>query len=335
MGSERKRLQSSTTQRPQPDTHPPENSGAPTVPLPALGKQRTQHETKVVPVAPPASDQQHGASERTASTTLPLVKRPKSVLQVSRPRKPGDVVLKNQHTIDLMLKYQMGQAELKKLKETFHYIDITKEDEISYEEFFEFVDEHRNPYSESLFKMIGIVASILFSSSPLCLDANGNGKIDFEEFVYALTMYCMFTREEILQFAFRTFDQDDSGTIDETEFRKLAEMVNDGKPLFAGNFNKALKDFDKKNDGVITFEGFDLLNRRYPMILFPCFQLQERIQRATLGEKHWLRIHERYYEALKDEQFRRRHGGAAPPVSTTTKLKLIFGVGTFEVYQPN
>ncbi|RHY22597.1 hypothetical protein DYB32_009453 [Aphanomyces invadans] len=128
-------------------------------------------------------------------------------------------------------------------------------------------------------------------------------------------------------------------------------MVNDGKPLFSGNFNRALKEFDKsgvletsslccscwrcrKNEGVIDFAGFDLLNRRYPMILFPCFRLQDRIQKATLGEAHWLRIHKRYYDMLKDEQFRKKHGGAAPPVSTTTKLKLIFGVGTFEVYQP-
>ncbi|RHY05675.1 hypothetical protein DYB30_002695 [Aphanomyces astaci] len=89
-----------------------------------------------------------------------------------------------------------------------------------------------------------------------------------------------------------------------------------------------------KNEGVIDFTGFDLLNRRYPMILFPCFRLQDRIQKATLGEAHWLRIHQRYYDMLKDDLFRKKHGGAAPPVSTSTKLKLIFGVGTFEVYQP-
>ncbi|RQM23297.1 hypothetical protein B5M09_000703 [Aphanomyces astaci] len=122
-----------------------------------------------------------------------------------------------------------------------------------------------------------------------------------------------------------------------SEFAKLANMVNDGKPLFTGNFNRALKEFDKSVvhiGSVIDFTGFDLLNRRYPMILFPCFRLQDRIQKATLGEAHWLRIHQRYYDMLKDDLFRKKHGGAAPPVSTSTKIKLIFGVGTFEVYQP-
>ncbi|ETW07928.1 hypothetical protein H310_02331 [Aphanomyces invadans] len=308
--------------------------------LPALNKRGRDMAVKVLPDAPtttlpevnptPSTAGSNGAasspgkkpSEASPKKVTPQAapgKRHKSILQVSRSKKTGDIVLESQQTIDTVIKYQMGQCELRKLKDVFNYIDADRVGQISYEEFFEFIDENRNPYSESLFRLI---------------DADRSGTIDFEEFVHALTTYCMFTREEILQFAFRTFDDDDSGSIDESEFAKLANMVNDGKPLFSGNFNRALKEFDKKNEGVIDFAGFDLLNRRYPMILFPCFRLQDRIQKATLGEAHWLRIHKRYYDMLKDEQFRKKHGGAAPPVSTTTKLKLIFGVGTFEVYQP-
>lgn len=43
---------------------------------------------------------------------------------------------------------------------------------------------------------------------------------------------------------FRQYDTDDSGAIDEREFRELAKTVNNASPMFPGNFAKALLDFD-------------------------------------------------------------------------------------------
>ena len=110
----------------------------------------------------------------------------------------------------------------------------------------------------------------------------------------------------------------------------------------------------RNNDGVIDFEEFQTLNKRYPMILFPCFRLQDRMQKSTLGESHWLALHTRYYQFLKTEAYmvclfdvgkikvpltliiviQRKHNGAMPPISAITKVKHMFGIGTFEVYQP-
>ncbi|RHY76285.1 hypothetical protein DYB34_000804 [Aphanomyces astaci] len=276
----------------------PEKRGSLPNLLPPLSKRRHDMATKVLPddpkaaaapitlpdVATPASAPKGDTlklPDAPAKATKPApsassIKRYKSVLQVSRSKKSGTVV----------------RAIIRE--------SYARTGQISFEEFFEFIDENRNPYSESLFRLIGE------TTSAMCVAGTD-------------TMFV---------------DTDGSGT---SEFAKLANMVNDGKPLFTGNFNRALKEFDKSVvhiGSVIDFTGFDLLNRRYPMILFPCFRLQDRIQKATLGEAHWLRIHQRYYDMLKDDLFRKKHGGAAPPVSTSTKLKLIFGVGTFEVYQP-
>jgi len=55
----------------------------------------------------------------------------------------------------------------------------------------------------------------------------------------------MYTREEILRFVFDSFDIDDSGSINEEEFRTLCDTINDGKPVFPGSFSKALKESDK------------------------------------------------------------------------------------------
>jgi hypothetical protein len=54
---------------------------------------------------------------------------------------------------------------------------------------------------------------------------------------------------------------------------------------------------------VIDFDEFKILNKRYPMLLFPCFRLQDRMQKSTLGENHWHKLHKRLYERLKLENY--------------------------------
>lgn len=48
------------------------------------------------------------------------------------------------------------------------------------------------------------------------------------------------------------------------------------------------------------------MNKRYPMLLFPCFRLQDRMQKSTLGESHWLQLHKRFYQKLKLENYQVR-----------------------------
>jgi len=44
----------------------------------------------------------------------------------------------------------------------------------------------------------------------------------------------------------------------------------------------------RNDDGMIDFEEFQLMNRRYPLVLFPIFRLQDLLQKATLGTLHIL-----------------------------------------------
>ena len=213
----------------------------------------------------------------------------------------------------------VGQKELKLLKKWFIDIDKDRSGTIDFDEFFEHVDEVRTHFSESMFKLS---------------DSDDSGYIDFDEFVCAVTAYCMFTREELLKFAYDSFDIDGSGSIDEDEFRRLCTVVNDGKPTFPGNFDRAIKSFDTNGDGLIDFDEFQTINKRYPLILFPCFRLQDKLQKSTLGEKHWLKLHRRYYQWLKLQIYKRKHNGAEPPLSSFKKFKRFFGIGAIEVYQP-
>ena len=83
---------------------------------------------------------------------------------------------------------------------------------------------------------------------------------------------------------------DGSGAVDEEEFMLLCSSVNAAAPAFPGNFQTALEQFDSNDDGLIDFTEFKELNRRYPMVLFPAFKLQDSMWKHTLGERKWAKI---------------------------------------------
>ena len=137
-------------------------------------------------------------------------------------------------------------------------------------------------------------------------------EIDFEEYIRICATYCLYTREEILRclilshwlnsilfflpllllllVCFETYDHDGSGAIDEDEFMELCATVNNAAPAFPGNFSTALEQFDVNEDGLIDFNEFCEIDRRFPLVLFPAFRLQDHMQKYTIGETEWLKL---------------------------------------------
>lgn len=193
----------------------------------------------------------------------------------------------------------LTQRQLRKLKLRFEKVDIDQTGKVDISEFFEMLDEERTPLSNELFALI---------------DLDGNGSIEFDEFVNVLMTYCMYSKEDILRFCFNCFDKDNSDSIDEGEFMLLLGAVNNARPLFPGNFRTALEQFDTNNDGLLDFQEFQLLDKRYPLIFFPAFRLQDQMQKKTLGETAWKRIHEKVERQRRVNDYRLTYGGN-PPMS--------------------
>ena len=85
------------------------------------------------------------------------------------------------------------------------------------------------------------------------IDADGNGTIDFPDF---LTMMCKKMKdtdseEEILE-AFKIFDRDGNGFISATEFRNV--MANLGEKLTDDEINEMVRGADM--DGMIDYAEF-------------------------------------------------------------------------------
>ncbi len=214
------------------------------------------------------------------------------------------VVLENQITKDAVAALGLTQKHLKRLKLQFEEIDLDGSGSIDSEEFFEILEENRSPFTDALFALI---------------DLDGSGTIEFEEYVMVCVTYCMYTRKDILKFVFDVFDKDGSGTIDEKEFIQLCNTVNNAAPLFPGNFAEAIAQFDTNDDGLIDFNEFMELDKRYPLVLFPAFRLQDRMMKKTLGEREWVRVHENINREKKIREYMEAHGGQRPPDSFVTK----------------
>jgi len=221
----------------------------------------------------------------------------------------ANVVLTDPKAIDTCQILDLDQRHLRKIKASYDKIDLDGSGSIDCTEFLEAMGEQRSPFTDKLFAAI---------------DVDGSGTIEFDEFVRVLSTYCMFTKDEILRFAFECFDVDGSGTIDEKEFIELCKTVNNASPTFPANFKTALQEFDVNEDGLIDYGEFLELDRRYPLVLFPAFRLQDRMQKISMGEKLWLQVMVNYARQKQIEEYKATHGGRMPPDPPLTMLGKLF-----------
>lgn len=215
------------------------------------------------------------------------------------------VQLLDPRAIQLVGALGLTQTHLKRLRQSFDEIDVDGTGTIDQAEFFEMLDEPQSPFTQRLFELI---------------DTDSSGTIEFDEFVRVLGTYCMYTREEVLRFCFDMFDKDGSNAIDEKEFMELCKAVNNASPAFPPNFVKAMEEFQVNDDGLIEFDEFIELDRRYPLMLFPAFRLQDQMHKMTLGEQIWLGIIEDYSFYLKNEEYKATHNGKSLPAPLVKRL---------------
>lgn len=220
-----------------------------------------------------------------------------------------DVIIRDPLALEAIDGLGLTQKDLKKLRGKFDDIDIDGSGNIDTEEFFEACGEARSPITDRLFAII---------------DLDSSGFIEFEEFIRVLATYCMYTKDDILRFCFETFDKDGSNAIDEQEFVELCKHVNNASPTYPGNFKNALENFDVNEDGLIDYAEFCELERRYPLILFPAFRLQDSLQKFSLGSRKWLKIIEEYTRMRKIDEYKALHGGRAPPEPMSRRLGKAF-----------
>lgn len=87
------------------------------------------------------------------------------------------------------------------------------------------------------------------------VDADGNGTIEFSEFLNLMAKKMQETdAEEELKEAFRVFDKDLNGYISASELRNV--MMNLGEKLSDEEVEQMIKEADLDGDGQVNYEEF-------------------------------------------------------------------------------
>ena len=94
------------------------------------------------------------------------------------------------------------------------------------------------------------------------LDMDGSGTIEYEEFVRAAISKEKFMGENVLKFAFRFFDKDNSGKIDVEELEKVFKGSIIDKEHIEETLNRIIFEVDLNRDGKISFDEFSIVMRK-------------------------------------------------------------------------
>jgi calcium-dependent protein kinase len=94
------------------------------------------------------------------------------------------------------------------------------------------------------------------------LDMDNNGYIGYEEFVRAAVSKDYFVKDNVLRFAFRYFDKDDSGEITFDEVEELFYQSIPDKNKVHETLQAIIKEVDRNNDDKITFEEFCVVMKK-------------------------------------------------------------------------
>uniref|UniRef100_A0A3B4BC04 EF-hand domain-containing protein n=1 Tax=Periophthalmus magnuspinnatus TaxID=409849 RepID=A0A3B4BC04_9GOBI len=142
---------------------------------------------------------------------------------------------------------------------------------ITIEEFAKFLQLPLNPALKELFTLF---------------DRDGDGTIDFREYVIGVTILCRpANTEDVLRMAFRLFDTDEDEKITHEEFTALLRSALGVSSL---NMTKLFKDIDADGSGFITFEfqAFASTHPEYAKLFTTYLELQryQAIQEAPPGD---------------------------------------------------
>eukprot|EP01094_Clydonella_sp_ATCC50884_P015377 TRINITY_DN25977_c0_g1_i1.p1 TRINITY_DN25977_c0_g1~~TRINITY_DN25977_c0_g1_i1.p1 ORF type:complete len:190 (+),score=90.04 TRINITY_DN25977_c0_g1_i1:33-572(+) len=140
---------------------------------------------------------------------------------------------------------QFSEEDMKKLHRRFKKIDNDGNGTLSSEEF------HDIP---------GLVGNPLLDRVLAVFDTDGDGEIQFSEFISALSIFCRKDNpEQKLKFAFQVYDINKDGFISNGElYMVLKKMVgNNLDPIQLQQIvDKTIREADKDGDGKVSYEEF-------------------------------------------------------------------------------
>ena len=167
--------------------------------------------------------------------------------------------------------------DIQRFYRRFVVIDKDDSGEIELGEFYEATKLTASPFANRVF---------------MILDEDKSGSINFEEFVVSVWNFCSLDNPMLINFAFKLFDLDGGGTLSWQEVAHLVSEVYGCRTFnqLEPRVLQVLKKLDEDGNGEVSRTEFENFNLRFPMMLFPAYQMQQELRRATFSESYWEKL---------------------------------------------
>lgn len=119
------------------------------------------------------------------------------------------------------------------------------------------------------------------------MDIDHSGKLNFNEYVVSTWNYLSSDMDILAAFAFSLFDLDDSKTLEINEVRNMVKEVYGGDMSRVQNVLEKMNSVRNENGHIGRIE-FCIFSRKYPLLLFPAFAMQQALRRNILGRNSWM-----------------------------------------------
>jgi len=184
-------------------------------------------------------------------------------------------ILQHKSTFDSL---NLSSRNVSALLEVFRQIDKDRSGEISCREMLDHLKLDKTKFTTRIFSI---------------MDEDGSGEIDFREFCIALWNYCTLGKAALILFAFDLYDNDSSGEIDVHEIELMLKEVYGRAAKHSTQAQSVMAQITSLNrsnydgEAQVNKEEFSAFVRRNPGLLYPAFQLQQKLQQSILGVGFW------------------------------------------------
>jgi Ca2+-binding EF-hand superfamily protein len=177
---------------------------------------------------------------------------------------------------------KLTTQELNRLYKAFVSYDLDESKGMDYAELLTALNLSKNRFTTRAFSVF---------------DLDGDGELNFKEFVLSFWNVCTLNKETLYSLAFNLWDADSSGGISPKEINKaLKEVYGKDKEFSEQDLEKVIRksvagrNFQKDitAEGIIIREqDFYLFTKHRPQLMQPALQLQHAMMTSVLGKGFW------------------------------------------------
>jgi Ca2+-binding EF-hand superfamily protein len=172
-------------------------------------------------------------------------------------------------------KLQISRSDIDLIYNQFCYIDSDGSGIVDVSEFVVFHNISSEIFGELVFSLF---------------DRDKSGKLDFQEYLTALWNYCTMERDALSRFAFEIFDVDNSRILTIEDIREIIEIIWGYK--HNDRVEKVLKRFHENGTDEVNVVDFVDMTKHVPALLFPVFEVQEKLRGKGFMKIMWSRLTE-------------------------------------------